>query len=244
MTEKLKDFAALIKKANEEKAAKEAAELERKKESVGPLLSELFDTVKEAKKVKEASKPIGKETVVELVKTLESQLEEAVADVQEKLEKTANETDAIANDSVKKLKDELEVLRRQLQMIERDVKSIPTMISGVGSGEVQITRMDDVVGNPMDGQTLVWSSSKRKFIYQTPGSSTSEEEMLYSKRIDTVSDELLYKGEAAPGTAEGSPSWRIRKILINAEGDVTETWANGSSDFLCRWTDRSSYTYS
>lgn len=71
----------------------------------------------------------------------------------------------------------------------------------------------------------------------------SEEEMVYSKRIDFVTDDIIYKAEATAGTPELSAGWRIRKVVISPDGDVSETWASGSTNFDKVWADRSTYTY-
>lgn len=71
----------------------------------------------------------------------------------------------------------------------------------------------------------------------------SEEDIMYSKRIDFISDSELYRGEAAVGSAESSAVWRIRKIVIGNDGDVTETWASGTANFDKVWNDRVSFTY-
>ena len=70
------------------------------------------------------------------------------------------------------------------------------------------------------------------------------DEVVYSKRIDFVTDNLLYKGEAVIGSAESAPIWRIRKIVISLDGDVSETWAEGSASFDKAWTDRLTLNYS
>lgn len=72
----------------------------------------------------------------------------------------------------------------------------------------------------------------------------SEEDMVYSKRVDFVTDNELYKAEAVVGTAESSPAWRVRKIIIGNDGDVSETWASGTALFDKVWTARTSYIYS
>jgi len=71
----------------------------------------------------------------------------------------------------------------------------------------------------------------------------SEEEMVYSKRIDFVTEDIIYKAEAAAGTSILSPGWRIRKVVISADGDVSETWASGNTNFDKVWADRLTYTY-
>lgn len=72
---------------------------------------------------------------------------------------------------------------------------------------------------------------------------TSEEDQVYSKRIDFISDSVLYRGEAAVGSSESSSVWRIRKITIASDNDISETWADGVATFNKVWTDRLTYTY-
>lgn len=71
-----------------------------------------------------------------------------------------------------------------------------------------------------------------------------EEQMAYAKRIDFISDNLLYKGEAIVGTLDSDPAWRIHKIIIGSDSDVTEIWASGNALYDKRWSDRLSYSYS
>lgn len=75
-------------------------------------------------------------------------------------------------------------------------------------------------------------------------SGTSPEEELYSKRIDFISDLILYKGEAVVGASESNAVWRIRKIIIGNDGDITEIWADGDSSFNNIWDNRATYNYS
>jgi hypothetical protein len=70
------------------------------------------------------------------------------------------------------------------------------------------------------------------------------EEIVYSKRVDVVSDLIIYKGEAPVGSPESTATWRIRKLDISIEGDVKETWATGNANFDKLWTDRLTYIYS
>jgi hypothetical protein len=71
----------------------------------------------------------------------------------------------------------------------------------------------------------------------------NEEDMVYSKRVDFVSDNELYKAEAAVGASESAAVWRIRKLSLGVDGDVTETWASGDAKFDKVWADRASLTY-
>ena len=78
--------------------------------------------------------------------------------------------------------------------------------------------------------------------YNNPGGGGTVE-MEYSKRIDsTVNDTILYIGEALPGAAEASASWRIRKIEFINE-DTVITWADGTTNLVYKWTDHLTLTY-
>ena len=69
--------------------------------------------------------------------------------------------------------------------------------------------------------------------------------MAYAKRVDFSADGLtIYKGEAAVGSAESAAAWRIRKLTLNAESDVTEVWADGDANFDNVWDDRLTIIYS
>jgi hypothetical protein len=76
------------------------------------------------------------------------------------------------------------------------------------------------------------------------GTIISDEEVPYSKRIDFITDSLIYKGEAVPGASESSPVWRIHKVVIGTDNDVTETWADGVSTYNKVWADHLTYTFS
>lgn len=70
------------------------------------------------------------------------------------------------------------------------------------------------------------------------------DEVQYSSRVDFVTDNFLYRGEALPGSAEGDPVWRIREITIGVDNDVTTLYADGDAQFNNSWTDRASLSYS
>ena len=72
----------------------------------------------------------------------------------------------------------------------------------------------------------------------------TEVEGLFAFKVDFITDNLLYRGEAIPGTATSAATWRIREITISAvDGDISTTWADGDSDFDNIWDDRLSLTY-
>lgn len=65
-----------------------------------------------------------------------------------------------------------------------------------------------------------------------------------SRRTDFVGETLLYRGEAEPGAAESAAVWRIRRVEFAPDGDVNETWAGGTADFIHAWEDRATLSYS
>ncbi len=71
----------------------------------------------------------------------------------------------------------------------------------------------------------------------------AEDDIVYSKRIDFINEDQLYRGEAAVGSTTNSGVWRIRKIVMSADGDVAETWANGTAAFDKVWDSRATYSY-
>lgn len=66
----------------------------------------------------------------------------------------------------------------------------------------------------------------------------------YAQIIDIVSDYLIYKGWAEVGSLTSAPVWRIQKIVIGFDDDVTKTWADGNAEFDNIWDDHLSLVYS
>lgn len=76
-----------------------------------------------------------------------------------------------------------------------------------------------------------------------PAGPSAEDLEMLSERIDFISDSLLYKGWADPGTSESDPAWRIQKVVIGVDDDVAKTYPNGSTAFAFEWTERDNLTY-
>lgn len=56
---------------------------------------------------------------------------------------------------------------------------------------------------------------------------------------------LVYIGKAAIGTAKASALWQIKKLLCDANGNLTDMqFANGSETYEYVWNNRASYSYS
>jgi len=70
-----------------------------------------------------------------------------------------------------------------------------------------------------------------------------DSEVPYAKRTDFEGDTVIYKGEAAVGSLDADPVWRIRKLTIATDGDVKEEWAGSSASFNKVWSDRASLLY-
>lgn len=52
-------------------------------------------------------------------------------------------------------------------------------------------------------------------------------------------------GKAAPGTAEATAAWQIKKFAYDANGAITSiTWADGVDTFTKQWSARATYTFS
>lgn len=96
---------------------------------------------------------------------------------------------------------------------------------------------------PIGSRILILKEGK--FVAITPKFTPPviEEEPMYAKRVDTVGDTLIYIGEAAVGTANDAPVWRIRRITL-VDNDITEEWANGVDLFDKIWNDHLTLGYS
>lgn len=72
----------------------------------------------------------------------------------------------------------------------------------------------------------------------------SEDSMVYSSRVDFVGDTVIYRAEAEPGTADSAAAWRIRRITIGGDGDISTQWAGGAAKFDQVWDDHLTLIYS
>lgn len=235
MSNKLQSLAEILKQGVADKKAREAVELERKRIEGERSLGDLFKTVKAAKD-EAVAKDVEK--IVKIVDAIKQVEQEEGASEQEATQPPAPEEAAILK-VIKQLQNDFKMLKAQ---VDSKATVSPLGFGGAGSGEVRITRMDDVDGLPSDGESLVWSAAENKFIYKTINSSSGED-MPFAKRVDFVSDTLIYKGEAEVGSYDIDPVWRIHRIVLGADDDVTETWANGTSSFSHSWIDRATYPY-
>lgn len=67
---------------------------------------------------------------------------------------------------------------------------------------------------------------------------------MFAKRVDFIGETVIYRGEAAVGSATSASVWRIRRITIANDGDIVEEWADGNAAFNKTWDDRYTLSYS
>ena len=58
-----------------------------------------------------------------------------------------------------------------------------------------------------------------------------------------VGGDLIYLGEAPPGSLSSDGKWRIRKFVYVANNLTEVQWADGDGNFDKVWDDRATYTY-
>jgi hypothetical protein len=224
MTNNLNEFAELIRKGKQEQRAKTL-----------PLITDFVSEVARAKEKQEAASPVKKSDVADIISTIKTEVDTIV---QEKLESQKQD-----ENPAEKYLQVIKVMQGEIKLLRDYVHETRTAIRGMtpGGGEVRILRMDDVLRlEPTDGQVLAWSTALNKFV---PTNIQSDDTMPLSKRIDFVSENLIYKGESNPGTVDSASGWRIHRLVIAPDGDVTETWAEGNANMDKVWDNRATYTF-
>ena len=120
------------------------------------------------------------------------------------------------------------------EYIERIVTiATPSNTGGGGGGDLPTS-----INSPQTGEVLVYNSDLAAWENKLP-----EDIEVQAKRVDFVGEDVIYKAEAAVGTLNSQAFWRIRKITIAVDGDVTETWASSNANYDKVWNDHLSYTY-
>lgn len=126
--------------------------------------------------------------------------------------------------------------------IDQSVQQYLNVSTGGSSGSLSIDTLSDVeIITPQNNDVLMYESStglwKNKAI-------TAEGDEVQAKRVDFVGEDIIYRAEAAVGTANTASLWRIHKLEISPDGDVSETWASGNASYNKIWDDRLTYAYS
>jgi len=64
------------------------------------------------------------------------------------------------------------------------------------------------------------------------------------KKIEYSGSNLLYLGEAPPGSATSAAAWRIQKYTYSGSNLTDTQYADGDEEFDNVWDDRASLSYS
>ena len=159
---------------------------------------------------------------------------------------TLVETEVVAADitTVQQIESlSLQVLQSELVLVENVDGTETEILSETSTVVEQLDSIEvDVITDQVVDIQLLEMSAGPPGPAGPPG--VSEDEMMYAKRVDFVTDDLLYRGEAVVGSAESASVWRVRRITIGTGGDVTEEWANGNANFDKTWDGRLGFTYS
>jgi len=117
-------------------------------------------------------------------------------------------------------------------------------VPSIAAEPLVITPTEETVAVTQTEETI---SFQMKEVVLLTQNIISDDDVPYSKEVDFVSDSLIYRGEAQPGTATSDPYWRIRRMTftIDANGneDYKEEWADGNANFDNVWDDRLSLNY-
>jgi hypothetical protein len=113
-------------------------------------------------------------------------------------------------------------------------------LSSETSGYDYVEGVYKVANYVWDTDSLAWVRATQD---ATGGSGTTTV-ATKAKRFDQASASTLYIGEADPGTATSSPSWKIKRVTFSAGGDPTaiEYAAVGAATQI--WDNRVALSYS
>jgi len=156
---------------------------------------------------------------------------------------------------------DITIIQNNVTNVQNDITNIQTDVTNIQTDVTNVRNRITIVENNVTNLNVAVTTNTTEITNLTSTVATTnvnvaniqnqinniiqESDMAFSKRIDFISDYLIYRGEAQPGSSEADPVWRVRKITISpGDGDVTETWASGSTNFTNTWTDRLTYTYS
>uniref|UniRef100_A0A7C3WXX6 Uncharacterized protein n=1 Tax=Dictyoglomus turgidum TaxID=513050 RepID=A0A7C3WXX6_9BACT len=112
-------------------------------------------------------------------------------------------------------------------------KALSEIVAGVGGGVIPFV---DSIGKQKPAK--VRDEDQRLEVHVI-----SEKEFTVRTEYDSASN-LIYYGEAEPGSLESEAKWRIKKITWSGSLLVDIKWANGDALFTKVWNDRATYNYS
>ena len=122
------------------------------------------------------------------------------------------------------------------EVLESEVTVIETVDESTDVLETEATALVEVINETMDVLEVIDSEPPTVYI--------PENELRYEKESDFVGENIIYRGEAAPGSSRSASVWRLWAITFaESDGDISESWADGSEAFNKVWDDRLTYTY-
>lgn len=129
-----------------------------------------------------------------------------------------------------------------------DANGVPLVVT-VDEVAIYATEADQTIVVPVeDEQPIAAGVEEITIVAELAGVtpvSVPEDPVPYAERVDMTNNEtVIYKGEASVGTLEGAGTWRIRRLTIAGDNDVTTEWAGGSAAFNQIWDDRLGLSYS
>jgi len=77
-------------------------------------------------------------------------------------------------------------------------------------------------------------------------SPSAVETITYTTALDyDVNGNLIYQGQAVPGSAKSAAVWKIKKFTYDGSSNLTDIqFADGNNDFDNIWNNRASLNYS
>ena len=211
-----------------------------------PSIPVVEETTEESTVVENSSEVDGQEVVED---KKEKTLAELAANFIAKEVSMEKKADDIRPADPQQLERSITELMKKMRFMEQTIGNLMMQNHGSGGGSVRILDNDDVefkrLNEVTENAVLIFDAAKKKFVVRDllefiEGIQTGVE-VQYNKLID-VEGNYTYIGEATPGTATNSATWRIKRVE-QVGSDINILWANGTSEFDKTWDDRLTYTY-
>jgi len=140
----------------------------------------------------------------------------------------------------------LQVIQNNTEIIVNNPSRIIQIIEQAAAS-IEVTNVTNKIQvlDKLSEVTLTVQKNIIEFNNNPPNTDVDEAEIMFKKRTDFVSDTLIYKGVAAPGSLTSAAVWRISEITFdeNSNDDVAEDFADGNDSFTNVWDDRAVLSY-